>query len=327
MKFDPTDTLPPATMTAIAAAYGLGDPVDVSFVARGAMGAVNRLRTRSNGAVRDWTVKRSYWNHYAEPAIEEEVAFTLACAEAGVVAPRSLRRTVDGAFITAVDDQAGGSQYRVLEWVDGEAGRASESRAIPVLMGWLAKIHTLSFPTNGKPIDPWFVQIDYDWGALAVRLETRAPAIARLLRERGAELDELTDLVNRTPATATIWCHTDIGVSNLIWSAGGPVLIDWENSGALVPRQELGLLVRSLGDDGRRAYDAYLAANGPGRITALSDLATSVAVHLNYLGVQAELLLDDEHPEQHDFARSQVEGAAESLPTIDSLEAFVADLQ
>lgn len=327
MKFDPTDTLPPATMTAIAEAYGLGEPIEVSFVARGAMGAVNRLRTRSNGVVRNWTVKRSYWNHYAEPAIEEEVAFTLACAEAGVLAPQSLRRIVDGAFVTVIDDQSGGSQYRVLDWVDGEVGCENESRAIPVLMGWLATIHNLAFPTNGKQIDPWFVQINCDWGALAVRLETRASEIARLLRERGAELDELTDLVNCTPEAGTIWCHTDIGVSNLIWSMGGPVLIDWENSGALVPRQELGLLVRSLGDGGRRAYDAYIAANGPERISALGDLATSVAVHLNYLGVQAGLLLDDEHPEQHDFARAQVEAAAASLPTIESLEAFVAGLQ
>jgi hypothetical protein len=327
MKFDPTDTLPPATMTAIVAAYGLGEPIEASFVARGAMGAVNRLRTRLNGAVRDWTVKRSYWNHYAEPAIEEEVTFTRACAEAGVVAPQSLRRIADGAFVTAVDDQTGGSQYRVLEWVDGVAGGSGHERTIPALMGWLARIHTLALSTYGKPVDPWFIRISYDWGALAVRLEARAPEIARLLREHRAELDELTGLVNRTPEARTIWCHTDIGASNLIWSAGGPVLIDWENSGALVPRQELGLLIRSLGDDGRRAYDAYLAANGPERISTLGDLTTSVAVHLNYLGVQAELLLDDEHPEQHDFARSQVESAAASLPTIGSLDAFVAGLQ
>ena len=105
-------------------------------------------------------------------------------------------------------------------------------------------------------------------------------------------------------------------------------MIDWENAGPLVPHQELGSFLRSLGSRAR-ARDAYLAyrrAGGPAEITEPTHLATSVAVHLNYLGAQSELILDATHPEQHGFAREQAGNAANNLPRLADLDALISDL-
>lgn len=84
-----------------------------------------------HGSERVWAVKRAYWRHYAEDAIRREVAFTTRCAEAGVPAPRSVRRVDDDGFVLTVDDQPdGGSQYRVLTWAEGETGDRDDDRTI-----------------------------------------------------------------------------------------------------------------------------------------------------------------------------------------------------
>ncbi len=270
--------------------------------------------------LRSWTVKRSYWNQYTEHDIATQVDFTRQCESVGVPAPRSIQRVDGGGYMLTVDDHAeGGTQYRVLEWVEGDVGRADDPRTIPPIAEWMARIHTLAVDPAGYPIDEWYVRVTYDWDDLAERLAQRAPDIAELVRTHRADLRELADLVNATQEPGAVWCHRDIGASNLVWGDRGPQLIDWENAGPLVPHQELGCRVRSLGPLGKSAYQTYRQAGGPAEITDISHLATSVAVHLNYVGAQAELLLDDEHPEQHEFARAQVANAARSVPSLHSL--------
>lgn len=328
MRRAPTATLDPSTQTAIAVAYGLGEPVNAIFVARGAMGAVNRLDTTMHGVPRAWTVKRSYWHHFTEQAIAREVEFTSQCASIGVPAPRSIPRVDTSGYVLTIDEPpAGETQYRVLEWVDGEAGQAEDPRTITPIAAWMASIHNLAVDPAGQAIDAWFVRVTYDWDGLAGRLAQRAPGVADLLRTHRADLRELTDLVNTTQESGAVWCHTDLGASNLIWGPRGPQLIDWENAGPLVPHQELGCRVRSLGPLGSSAYHAYRQAGGPAEITDVTHLATSVAVHLNYLGVQAELLLNNDHIEQHEFAWAQVSGAAQSLESLHILDQLVRALR
>jgi hypothetical protein len=328
MTLAPDATLDSSTQTAIADAFGLGEPVDAVFVARGAMGAVNRMDAILRGVPRYWTVKRAYWNQYAEHEIAREVDFTRRCDSAGVPAPRSVPRVDGGGYVLTVDDHPdGGTQYRVLEWVDGEVRRSEDSRSIPLFADWMARIHNLAVDPAGQPVDGWFVRVEYDWDDLAGRLAERAPDVADLLRTRRADIRELTDFVNTIQEPGAVWCHCDLGASNLVWGPRGPRLIDWENAGPLVPHQELGLRVRSLGASGKSAYRAYRQAGGPAEITDVTHIACSVAVHLNYVGCQAELLLDDEHPEQHDFAREQVGGAARSFTSLRSLDQWVKELR
>jgi hypothetical protein len=327
MKLIPEASLDFPTQISIAVAYGLGEPVDANFVARGAMGAVNLMRTVLAGERRSWTVKRAYWNQFTEQAIAREVDFTRQCAVAGVPAPRSIERVDNGGYVLSVDDQdTGESQFRVLEWVEGEVGRNDDPETIPPLADWMARIHKLAVDPAGHPIDPWYVRATYDWDDLADRLEQRAPDVATEVRARRTEFQELTDLVNATQAQGAVWCHNDIAASNLIWSPGGPQLIDWEDAGPLVPHQQLSCWLRSIGPLAKAAYHAYRQDGGPAEITDVSHIASSVAVHLNYIGSQAELLLNDEHIEQHDFARKQVTGAVQGPINLRLLDQWVKDL-
>jgi hypothetical protein len=327
MKPDPEAPLDPSTQSAIATAYALGEPVDAAFVARGAMGAVNRMRTVLAGEHRSWTVKRAYWNQFTEQAIAREVGFTRQCASAGVPSPRSIRRVNGGDYVLPVDDSDGGeSQYRVLEWVEGEVGRNDDPETIPPLADWMARIHRLAIDPAGHSIDPWYVRVEYDWDDLADRIAQRAPEVAGHLRSRRADFQELTELVNTTRASGAVWCHNDIGANNLVWAVGGPQLIDWEDAGPLVPHQQLACWTRSLGPLAKAGYHAYRQAGGPAEITDVTHVASSVAVHLNYVGSQAELLLNDEHVEQHDFAREQVTGAVQGPINLHLLDQWVRDL-
>lgn len=190
----------------------------------------------------------------------------------------------------------------------------------------MARIHELAVDPAGHPIDEWYVRVTYDWDDLAGRLAERAPDVAARVRTRRADLQELAALVDSIQESGAVWCHCDIGASNLVWGDRGPQLIDWENAGPLVPHQELGCWVRSLGPLGKSAYHDYRQAGGPAEITDVTHLATSVAVHLNYVGVQAELLLDDEHPEQHEFALAQAANAAQNVPSLQSLGQWVTNL-
>jgi hypothetical protein len=329
MRLHPEATLSAASLAAVTDAYGLGEPLASSFVARGAMGAVNRITTRLHGDRACWTVKRAYWNQFDEDAIRSEVDFTSQCQAAGVPAPLSVRRIDNGTFVLTVGDQPdGGSQYRVLAWVAGETGSRDDDQTIAPITEWMARTHNLAVDPLGGAVEDWFTRVGFDWAELAKRLEKVAPAIADAMQAHRADLRALTALVNGTRETGAVWCHTDLGADNLIWSQDGPQLIDWENAGPLVPHQELGSFVRSLGSRarGHRAYLAYRRAGGPAEITEPSHLATSVAVHLNYLGTQSELLLDGSHPEQHDFARDQAGNAVHGLPSLGELEQLIDDL-
>jgi hypothetical protein len=329
MRLHPEATLSAASLAAVADAYGLGEPLESSFIARGAMGAVNRITTRLHGDRARWSVKRAYWNQFDEDVIRHEVDFTAQCRAVGVPAPQSIRRVDDGGFVLTIDDQPdGGSQYRVLAWVEGDTGDRDDERTIAPITEWMARIHNLAVDPKARPVEDWFTRVGFDWAELAKRLEKPAASIADAMQAHKADLQALTALVNGTRETGAVWCHTDLGADNLIWSADGPQLIDWENAGPLVPHQELGSFVRSLGSRtrGTRAYVAYRRAGGPAEITEPSHLATSVAVHLNYLGTQCELLLDGSHPEQHDFARDQAGEAVRGLPSIGELEHLILDL-
>lgn len=327
MKTTSEDQLPAWTLIAIADAFGLGEALDAIYVARGAMGAINRMGTVLHGVRRYWTVKRSYWNQFTEHKIAMEVAFTRRCESVGVPAPRSIQRVDGGGYVLTVDDQLNDrTQYRVLEWVEGEVGRSDDPRTIPPIADWMARIHNLAVDSSGHSIDQWYVQVTYDWDDLAGRLARRAPDVAEHLRTRRADIRELADLVNTTRELGAVWCHTDIGADNLVWGYRGPELIDWDDAGPLIPHQELGCRVRSLGPLGRSAYRAYRQAGGPAEITDVTHLASSVAVHLNYLGCQAELLLDDGNVEHHEFARAQIAGAAQSLPNLQVLDKLIKEL-
>lgn len=321
MNLAPNDNLPEHWLHRIAEAYALGHPERGTFVARGAMGAVYRITCGTGRDARHWTVKRSFWNHYDDHAIAQEVALTTRCGEAGIRAPRSVQLADGRGYVLTLAYPLGPpAQVRVLEWFEGETGNPDDPQTIEPLAAWMATIHKLAIAPGDQDVDPWYAQVSHDWHELVDRLATPEPELAAMIRTRLHELDELTSLVNTTPQPKTVVTHRDIGAENLIWTAEGPALIDWENAGPLAPVQELAPRVRSLGDAGPAAYRAYRKHDGPATLTTIADLTCSVAIHLNFLGSQSQLLLDAEHPEQHTFARANATAGARDIPTISSLE-------
>jgi hypothetical protein len=57
-SIEPEGIRPASTATEISDAYGLGEALESSFVARGAMGSGNRIVSLLRGELRRWTVKR-----------------------------------------------------------------------------------------------------------------------------------------------------------------------------------------------------------------------------------------------------------------------------
>lgn len=327
MVLQPDAELSTAAVEALVAAYGLGRPIGSEFIARGAMGAVSRLRTRQAGGERRWTVKRSYWDHYTEEALSAEADFTDRCRDAGIAAPRSLRRLDNNGFVLIHDHLGRSTYYRVLEWVEGETATWENPHRLAHVMGWLATMHQVALDPGARPIDPWFTTVGYNWEDLAHRASSCAPDMPAQIRARMGDLTELTTLANAASEEGAIVCHTDIDPSNVIWAPHGPTLIDWENSGPLVPHQELACLVRAQGARALDAYRAYRHADGPAELSDPSHFATSIAIHLNYLGCQIDLMLDDDHPEQHAFARASAEASLRGLPDLASIEHLVNDLR
>lgn len=327
MKLQPNATMDLSTQIAVSAAFGLGEPTDAIFVARGAMGSVNRFSTLLHGEARRWAVKRSYWDHYTGPEIAREVRFTNQCRTIGINSPRSIQQVNDGGYVlTVCDDSGGEAQYRILEWVEGDVGRSDDPRTIPLFAEWMAGIHNLAIDPVDHPIDEWFIRIKYNWEDLTSRLKQRAPDVADNLWAEANVLQELSEFVNSIEESGAVMCHTYMGPDNLVWGQFGPHLIDWENAGPLVPHQELGLWTWSLGPLGKQAYHSYREAGGPAEITDVTHLASSIAVILNYVGGQADLLLNDNHVEQHEFARTQLEGAGNNLPSLQSIDQWIKKL-
>jgi Ser/Thr protein kinase RdoA (MazF antagonist) len=130
--------------------------------------------------------------------------------------------------------ELGSGPVRVYEWV--EVGMP-ERRLEPEVVGELvASIHRVEVPAAG-PVDPWYVAPvgEPAWRDLVRRLrEARAPFVDRL----EAVVPEVLDAEALLVATEAVQtCHRDLWADNILRTpADGLVVLDWENSGPLIPR-------------------------------------------------------------------------------------------
>ena len=86
-------------------------------------------------------------------------------------------------------------------------------------------------------------------------------------------------------------CHRDLFADNILrTAAGGLCVIDWENSGLADPTHELAVvLIEFAGGDvarARRLYQAYIEADGPGRLDRPGQFSMAIA-QLGHLGERA----------------------------------------
>jgi thiamine kinase-like enzyme len=167
----------------------------------------------------------------------------------------------------------------VHEWVDV---LAPDPLLDPARVGEVvAAIHQVAVPEPG-PTHPWHQEpVGSDrWDELVAQLRAaEAPFAGRLAALR----DELVALESWLEPPETVRaCHRDLWADNLVPTAGGDVcVLDWEESGAADPSQELGYVLFEFGrsDPGRaRALtDAYRDAGGPGRVSRRGHFTMLIA--------------------------------------------------
>lgn len=293
----------------LAERFGLGTVTGApAHVARGAMGEVWRLDT-SHGR---WAVKWQFPWAPAEPN-PADVGVQLAAAEARIALPLPVLTPAGEAVV-----QAGGRHARVYEWAD--LGRPAEppvgDRAAAEAGRLLGTLHRLALPPAG-PDDPWYTAVPAarDWAALADRAAAAGVAWAG---ELAAALELIGRLSARAagppPAGQRIVCHRDFSPANVLPAADGShlVVLDWENTGPLDRRCELGYVLFAWsaghGQVSASAIAALLAgyAAGSGADPALEPgmFVTAIAATLNFLYVMAEQAVTD--PGHADFAGRQV---------------------
>ncbi|MDN5725267.1 MAG: phosphotransferase [Propionibacteriales bacterium] len=303
----------------LADEFALGEPIRCEPVTRGAVGALYRLDI-ADEPIRSYAVKQFLSYSPTEEAVGMEVAFRDACARAGVPSPAPLRSRT-GAVL--VGDQGIGTRYRLYEWVDGPAGRDGDADSMIILAGWMGVMHGLQVPVPPQmSIPAWYLRVEADWPELARRVRAGRLPDAERLSALLPQIIERTTLANHSATRDAIWCHRDLQPANMINNPAGPVLVDWDNSGPLVPLQELGGLLLSVGDDidlARELVAAHRAGGATARITGPDCFATGLASILNFLSEQLEVQLDPTAPEHHDFAAATVARIVRTLPTVAQL--------
>jgi aminoglycoside phosphotransferase (APT) family kinase protein len=181
-----------------------------------------------------------------------------------------------------------------------------------------------SWPT--PDIDPWFEAPigRAKWNdALETSRVAGAPYADRLEELLPALLEVEAIL---TPMRPLQTCHLDLWADNLRWSEGRPFVIDFDNAGPGDPSREIAMVIFEFGrGDATRQrvlYDAYLAADGPGRIHDRADLGLAVAQlhHIGHRHITMWVAADNSEARRRSLAGiNEFLGEPLLLPNIDAL--------
>ena len=227
-------TAPPPDASAVANAFGLGQPAGPpTFAARGELGRIWRLETSSG----TWAVKELL-APWSEEEARADADLALAAAAARVPTPLP-RLTPEGALLAEVGSESSSWQVRVYSWVDLQPGPVS---ATPTQAAYLlGQLHTLAI-ADDRTVDPWFSEPlpPERWDQLAMAAIDADAPWAALMAERVVDLVATNELVLAGPAGPLITCHRDFNPQNvLLGTDGGAVVLDWENCGPAVAECEL----------------------------------------------------------------------------------------
>lgn len=315
---------------ALVERFVLGTAQEFAQVARGAMGAVWKLRTD----VGMFAAKQPFWFEPAEATVREEVAFRAACARGGVPSPEPIA-TTDGDYVISHDS----GRWRLYEWVDGEVPDRGDVSATCWLAAQMGRIHSLDWngSAHAEPdVVPFYHRVDVDWPALVDVAERAEVGWASTLRGLVPRLNELTELVNGAPTGKQVWCHRDLKNTNVLRTLNGkgdasgrPAhwLVDWDNVGLLTPSRELGsVLLRHIANENsvRQIVAAYRSSGGTARIDGPESFATGLAIALNFLHGQANAAMNKDLDDTHrQFAAAQLPPLLKSIPALTSLEQAV----
>ncbi|GIH67555.1 hypothetical protein Msi02_83720 [Microbispora siamensis] len=238
----------------------------------------------------------------------------------------------------------GPDYIRVSQWLEGTQPEIPANEDLATWLGRIvAAMATVSLPGSlneglGYPLYPlgdWHVWLDKAEAMEIVTAKQRAQLLAAVA--------DGTQLVEAGLATNPSFqlCHRDINHRNILLTARGPVLIDFDHSGPEVPWWELVhfallLACRSLGDDEpdprlvKAAVSAF-AKNG-GEVGTVDEIAFVGLIRgmMEWPACRLMTLLDNADPASPTWtdAVAQVHEAAELLPVmVRSVERWTALLR
>jgi Ser/Thr protein kinase RdoA (MazF antagonist) len=297
----------------IAARFGLGEPTgDLRTAHRGAVGQIYRLPT-TNGS---FAVKELFWSA-AEADVVREAQFRDAAVRHGIRAPENLR-TVDGSYLAQLPAEMGGKYVRVYTWVDSVGENGPETGKW--LAGTLGRLHAIDRPSDAE-VDPWYWKppSEAEFAELIDRSERANGSWTAELRAARPKMLELASLVSEPDPRRVIVCHRDMQAQNVLRTAAGRVLVDWDDVGPAPPDWELAALLCRYGRDAvGDLLDAYRVAGGTAAISALDQFTWVVAAPLNYVRAQVEVALDTTGS-MREFAVQELDRALPGLPTVADL--------
>lgn len=298
MAAEDSDSPDPA---AVIAAFRLQVPV-TAYAAVG--GAWSNRVYRLDAGKRRYALKElrnpwadSRWQRW----LAESWSFEQRAIAAGVAAPQPVPNPVDGSCFTWVsrrDPLLPLTAVRVHHWVQGDP--VGPGPVEPELAQWagqvLANLHGLRIRPQDRTMFPVpNTDTASRWTELTDAAEWSGAACARLLRAAAPAVSQIAELV-RTAGylpDQEVMTHGDIDQKNLIASAPGPVLCDWDLAVPLVPRRELADVALSLAcwDDTRIAREvvrAYRRAGGDDTPFDPSDLGQSLMTGLDWIAFNVE---------------------------------------
>ncbi|MDR2987475.1 MAG: aminoglycoside phosphotransferase family protein, partial [Nocardiopsaceae bacterium] len=281
---------------AVLAAFGLHGPVTEWSAVGGAWS--NRVYRLVAGG-RSFAVKEMR-NPWRDPRWQEWLtaswSFEQLAIAAGVRAPRPVPNPADGgclAWVRRSDPALPHAPVRLHHWVTGHPVGAGT--APPETARWaghmLAVLHGLRVRAQDRTVYPFpNTDVADRWSDLTRAAERRNAHWASLLTAAAPAVSQIADLARSAgflPDHEVI-SHGDIDQKNLIASADGPVLCDWDLAVPVVPRRELADVALSLGlwrDFGiaRAVVDGYRAAGGADIAFEPHDLGPSLISGLDWI--------------------------------------------
>ncbi|MGW7684757.1 phosphotransferase [Kribbella sp. NPDC054772] len=251
-------------MESIANAFGLGRPVEPLTPVQHTSFETWRLRTASA----DYLVKR-LWGLEDPPwwtRIEQGMALESAALSQGLPIARPVEpRDPAFGYAARVDDLG---TVRLYNWIDHRTLIDADDVA-----SWLGRVaaalHSLMPLTDEQPEWRWWGVFPRDrWEEWVLLGRSQGKPWADALHRQVGFFDELGRSIQAafTAADDQVLSHGDLEPYNVLVSADGPVLIDWESVACESATLEIGRAARSFGGDDpvriSRILQAYVDAGG-----------------------------------------------------------------
>jgi Ser/Thr protein kinase RdoA (MazF antagonist) len=312
-------SLTPDTTTArfVGSRFGLRAPELVPApVARGLCGRIWQLRSAGTR----YALKELFWEHdQDEQEIRRRVAFEMSARAVGVRCPESLP-TVDGDYLCRLPPDLGDLYVRLYSWADGGPLTSTEGTGA-WLGGTLGRLHRLRHPAAGEP-DPKFESAPTaaQWQEVLSALRAEGTVWAGDLERLLPLIDDLATLITPAGRDTLIMCHLDLTPANVLRTATGLVVVDWDNAGPGAAERELAASLLewhgSEPDDVVTTMAAYREAGGTARLTGLSSFSAYLGAALKNLHTQASLTIAPDVLDEHRMlANTKTLQAMASLPT------------